>query len=91
MAKGLRLNIPDSWFEKVEDALLPELEAKARQVAGNIPDMYESGTLSRRDRNGRPVVLVALMHPNAALIQARYGVLTRAAAQAGVKTGRYPS
>lgn len=91
MAKKMFIKLPDSWFEQVEEAMVPDLEAAAREVAGNIPSEYESGVLSRRDRNGRPVVLVTLMEPHAALLQARYGILTRAAAQAGIKTGRYPS
>lgn len=89
MAKGMYLNIPDKWFEQVEDSMRSQLEAKAREVAGNIPPEYEAGALMRTDRNGRPVALVALMHPNGALIQARDGTLTRAAAQAGLRTGRY--
>lgn len=91
MAKKMFIQLPDSWFEKVEEAMVPDLEAKAREVAGNIPDKYESGVLIRRDRNGKPVALVSLMEPHGALLQARDGVLTRAAAQAGLKTGRYPS
>lgn len=89
MARGMFLNIPDSWFEKAEEMLVPQLESKGREVSSNVSSQYETGVLVRKDRNGRPVALVSLMHPNGVLIQAKDGVLTRAAAQAGLKTGRY--
>lgn len=85
----MRLNIPDEWFEAVEDANVDYLEAKARQAGANLPAKYDSGVLMRRDRNGRPVALLALMHPRGALLQAKSALLTRAAAQAGIEVNRY--
>lgn len=84
-----RINLPNEWFEKVEDSMIPELEAKANEIAGKVTQ-YDTGVLMRRDINGRPVAMIALKHPNGALIQARDATLTKAAASSGVDVHRYP-
>ena len=68
----------------------PLVEQAAKQVASNIPAKYRTGTLSRLDRKGRPVTLVALQEPNGVALQAKYGLMTKAAAEAGLDIHRYP-
>lgn len=83
----LFLNIPDEFFDKAREALAPQLEAKAREVAASVDG--KTGVLVRKDRKGRPVALVTLMEPDGVRRQVREGVLTRAAAQAGLDVRRY--
>lgn len=82
--------LSDAWYEAAEDAMVDQLEDAGHEIAGNIPSKYDSGVLMRRDRNGRPVVLVSLQHPNGVAIQAKNATLTKAAAAAGVDVHRYP-
>lgn len=81
--------LPDSWFEKVEDDNVHKLEDAANRVAGNVDSEYNPGVLMRRDRNGRPVALIALRVPWGIAAQAKTGELTRAAAKAGMHVTRY--
>lgn len=91
MAKKKRpqVYLSDEWFTRAEEELVPDLEAKAREIAGNVPSKYDTGVLLRRDRNGKPVALISLQHPQGVAIQAKNGTLTRAAANAGVDVHRY--
>ena len=83
----LFLDIPDSWFDDVREALAPELEAAAKRVAASIGG--ETGVRMQRDRKGRPVALITLQEPGGIARQVKSGVMTRAAAQAGLEVKRY--
>lgn len=91
-------NIPDEFFEQAEESKAQELEDVAQRVASNlragasptgrrgVPDVRVS---TKRDRNGRLTKMIVLAEPNGTLQQAKNGVLTRAAAGAGLDVHRY--
>ena len=83
----LFIDIPDSWFDDVREGLAPELEAAAKRVASNIDG--KTGVRMQRDRQGRPVAMVTLQEPGGIARQVKNGVMTRAAAQAGLDVKRY--
>lgn len=69
-----------------------ELEAVTRAVAAavDVPEGVEVVTKVDRDRTGRPRGMVTIAHPSGIALQAKHGVLTRAAAAQGLDIRRYP-
>lgn len=70
--------------------IVPDLERVAREIQAHVPAGYEVGVLIENDRTGRPVAMVAIMEPWGLAAQAKHGILTRAAAAAGLDVHRYP-
>ncbi len=91
MAKnnGLWLDIPDEWFEEVLELTYPMVEAAGNAVASSITGVETTATM-KRDREGRPVSMVALAEAKGAAMQAKHATLTKAAANQGLNVVRYP-
>lgn len=68
----------------------PALERAAKQVESNLPSGYRTGVVMGKDRTGRPRAMIAVMEPFGLQAQAKRGLLTRAAAKAGLDIHRYP-
>lgn len=64
-------------------------EEVANAVRAAVPSDVPVKTLHKTDENGRPVSLVTVAHASGLARQARDGVLTRAAAAAGLDVTRY--
>jgi hypothetical protein len=89
MAKKASLKLDSKGLDKAMQAVIaPQLEAAAKKVAAAIP--RPTAVQMGLDRNGRPLAMVAITTPNGLAIQARTGVLTRAAAEQGMDIHRYP-
>lgn len=68
----------------------PLLAEKAAAVVRRIEAAgYPAGYELVRDRNGRPVVMIALTDAKGLNAQIKHGVVTRAAAQEGLDINRY--
>ncbi|MDK8242583.1 hypothetical protein [Corynebacterium coyleae] len=57
-------------------------------AASQVPDDVPVGMMMKEDKMGSPVALVTIMHPAGLALQARAGVLTRAAASSGLDVTR---
>ncbi|MBB1034648.1 hypothetical protein G6031_09630 [Dietzia sp. CQ4] len=68
----------------------PLLREKAEAVCGRLRAAgYQADYEMRQDRNGRPVVMVALTEARGLTAQAKDGVVTKAAAMEGLDINRY--
>lgn len=85
----VELYFTEKDIEKIWDLVEPELNERAEAGMATVPEKHNPGTLSKRDRNGRPVVLTALRVPWGLSAQAKRGYLTRAAASQGLDVTRY--
>ena len=85
----MKIKLDPAGIREVWGILEPQLSAAGKSIAAKLPAEQEPGTLERRDRKGRPVCLVAMRTPEALKVQARTGVLTRAAAELGLDVKRY--
>ena len=94
------VNIPDSFFEAIENDHLDKLESTANAVAKRIESEAkrrlprssvdpESMVVMTRNDKGRAVAIVYLQHPGGLALQARHGVMTRAAVEQGLDVRRY--
>ena len=94
------VKIPDSFFEAIENAYAPQLEATAKAVAADIESdavrrvtnsnvKPETSVTMAKNKNGRLTAIVLLRHPGALALQARHGVMTRAAARNSLDVHRY--
>lgn len=70
--------------------LAPVTSSAARNIGKRIPTRYQVGVRDEVNRSGRPTSLVTLMEVNGLAIQAKHGVITRAAAEEGADVNRYP-
>lgn len=89
-----RFHVDDKEFMKMLQAVGTEPiraagEAVASEVRKNVPDDVPVVVNHKRDRNGRPVALVTVAHASGLARQAKDGVLTKAAANAGLDVNRY--
>ncbi|MBB1022963.1 MULTISPECIES: hypothetical protein [unclassified Dietzia] len=85
----IRLNRP-GVLALMQRAGPPLLKAKAEAVCGRLRAAgYQAGYEMRMDRNGRPVVMVAITEARGLTAQAKYGVVTKAAAMEGLDINRY--
>lgn len=90
MARRASLKLDSKGLNAAMDKIIaPQLESAAKKVAASIP--HPTATQMGLDRNGRPVAMLAITTANGLAIQARTGVLTRAAAEQGLDIHRYPS
>lgn len=78
----MRYSLGPKFFARAFDDLEPNLKRTGDKIAGDVAG-YEADSMIKRDRNGRPVALVALKHPNGRAIEAKHGTLSRAARRAG--------
>ena len=85
----MKIELDPAGIREVWGILEPQVGASGKAIASKLPADQNPGTLERRDRNGRPVCLVAMRTPEALKVQARTGVLTRAAASMGLDVKRY--
>ena len=85
----MKIELDPAGIREVWGILEPQVGAAGKAIASKLPADQEPGTLERRDRNGRPVCLVAMRTPEALKVQARTGVLTREAASMGLDVKRY--
>lgn len=85
----MKIELDPAGIREVWGILEPQVGAAGKAIASELPADQNPGTLERRDRNGRPVCLVAMRTPEALKVQARTGVLTRAAASKGLDVKRY--
>ena len=85
----MKIKLDPAGISEIWDILAPQVGAAGKSIASKLPAEQEPGTLERRDRKGRPVCLVAMRTPEALKVQARTGVLTRAAAELGLDVKRY--
>ena len=89
MARKASLKLDSKGLNKaLEQIIAPKLEAAARKTAAAIP--YTTAVEMGLDRNGRPLAMLAIARPNGLAIQAKTGILTRAAAEQGMDIHRYP-
>lgn len=84
---GLILNLPEEWYMDLLERTEPDLEATANAVANSISGV-KTTVMMRKDRNGRPVALVALAEAKGIAMQAKESTLTRAAAAQGLDVHR---
>lgn len=80
--KWLQENFTDATWDKGDEV--------AAKVRARVPEDVEVHVNKKYDRNGRPTAVVTIAHPSGMARQAKDGVLTRAAAEAGVDVVRYP-
>lgn len=66
-----------------------DIEAAGQAVAAAVQIDAQVKTMMQRNRSGRPVCLVTIMHPKGMASQAKHGTLTRAAASTGLEITRY--
>lgn len=85
----MQIKLDPAGIREVWGILEPQLGAAGKAIASKLPADQNPGTLERRDRNGRPVCLVAMRTPDALKVQALTGVLTRATASMGLDVKRY--
>ena len=94
------VKIPDSFFASIENAYAPQLEATAKAVAADMESeaarrvtssnvVPETSVTMAKNKNGRLTAIILLRHPGALALQARHGVMTRAAARNGLDVHRY--
>lgn len=89
--KGPTVRITPDGVRAIFDLMAPVVSKAGKNIANRVPaERSTADSIDIRDRNGRPVALVALTEPNGKAIQAKYGVLTRAAAEEGADVHRYP-
>ena len=90
-SKGPRAWVTPEGAQVIFDLMVPVVSDAGRRIAGRVPaERASADSRDKRDRNGRPVALVALTEPNGVAIQSKYGTLTRAAAEEGADVHRYP-
>lgn len=89
MAKKGSLRLDSKGLNKVLQDLAPQLLEVGKKVADGVSGA-KTGVELGMDRNGRPLVMVAITEPKGLALQARSGVLTRAAAAQGLDIHRYP-
>lgn len=91
MADKARMRLDSKGVNKALQAFVtPHLERAAREVQKNVPSNYKVGVIVDVDRRGRPRAMIAITEPGGLAAQAKHGVLTRAAAAAGLDVHRYP-
>lgn len=90
MARREELRLSKRGVAEALKLVVPDLERAAREVQSHVPAGYKVGIVIESDRNGRPVAMIAIMEPWGLAAQAKHGVLTRAAAAAGLDVHRYP-
>lgn len=85
----VRLNRP-GVVKLMQEIGPPLLKQKAEAVCATIRAAgYDASYEMTQDRNGRPVVMIALTHPKGLNVQNKHGTVTRAAAAAGLDINRY--
>lgn len=89
MAKGPQFGLKPAFFKRAMKELAPQLEKKGDEIAAAVGGGYEADSRLKYDRNGRPVVLVALKHPNGKAVEVRDGLLSKAARSKGATVHRY--
>ena len=89
MAKGPQFGLKPAFFKRAMKELGPQLEKKGDEIAAAVGGGYEADSRLKYDRNGRPVVLVALKHPNGKAVEVRDGLLAKAARSKGATVHRY--
>lgn len=77
-------------FPQYKGMVHDKAEEVAANVRRNVPDGVEVHVNDHTARDGRPVSTVVIAHPSGLARQAKDGVLTRSAAEAGLETTRYP-
>lgn len=92
MAKStVRLDIK-ALSKAAQKELAGVVSAKAGAIrdaaSAQVPDDVPVGMMMKEDKMGSPVALVTIMHPAGLALQARAGVLTRAAASSGLDVTR---
>lgn len=90
MAKKPSLRLDPKGLQKALDVVIaPQLEAVGHEVADGVAGA-STGVEMGKDRNGRPLAMVAITEAKGLAMQARTGALTRAAAAQGLDIHRYP-
>lgn len=85
----MKIELDPAGIREVWGILEPQLDVAGKSIASQLPADQNPGTLMKRDKNARPVCLVAMRTPEALMVQAKTGVLTRAAAGMGLDVHRY--
>lgn len=85
----MKFNIPDSWFENAWKIVEPQLLKSVEKAAKSVDHDYEVVLTPKRDRNGRPVVLMVLQGPGAFASELKHGHLMKAVAYQGCDVHRY--
>ena len=95
-----KMYIPDEFFTTILEKMRPDLQAEAEGIAraaeSKANAVRKPGSQPIRakvemttNRQGRPTALVMLQHPAALALQAKYGVVTMAAAERGFEVRRF--
>lgn len=95
MAKSKKSKIvfDDEAIMKFLQKVAPEaLDKTAEEIADNVrtkvPDDVPVEVYHGLNKKGRPYSMVAITHPSGEARQIKHGVLTRSAAESGIKTKR---
>lgn len=84
------LKLDNKQIGKILESTAPAIHATAKNVAGSVEHWdHPVNVYDTHSEKGRPVSLVVLSHPSALAAQAKYGVLTRAAAKQGLDVHRW--
>lgn len=84
------LKLDKKQIAAVVQSTAPAVGAVARNVASSVDHWdHPVNVYDTKNEKGRPVSLVVLSHPSALAAQAKYGVLTRAAAKQGLDVHRW--
>lgn len=75
------------WSQLVRGDVSRAAERVAASV--NVPDAVPVSVTHKTGDDGRPVSLVTIAHASGLARQAKYGTLTRAAAENGLEVTRY--
>lgn len=95
MAKSgkITFKLNKAEFRKIMAQQRGATHSAAKKIAGNVkkrlPDGVPVTLQDRTDKNGRPVTLVTVAHASGMARQAKDGILTRSAAEAGMEVKRY--
>lgn len=80
-------------FAKIAELVRPQVESAGRAVGertrSKVPDDVPVRVRNGTSNTGRPHSIVGIFHPSGLPRQAKHGVLTSAAAEAGLEVTRY--
>lgn len=82
-------NLPPEFFEQLLASVEPMVQKAGQRVASGVPADMDADVQMKKDKNGRPVALVAMRNPQARAAEAKHGYLIRSAVSSGLDIHRY--
>lgn len=82
-------NLPPEFFEQLVASAEPLVQQAGQRVASGVPADMDADVQMKKDKNGKPVALVAMRNPQARAAEAKHGYLIRSAVSSGLDIHRY--